>query len=374
MVTICTFNANNLFVRYRFGDRFPGAPGAPAAPPAAAGPPPPAPDTTESVSSSQFGFLPPYEPGSFEIFNDAQRTLAALALSRGGAQPLPDLVVLQEVESMIALRTFNERYLGGFYPHALVVDSRDYRQIDVGVLAGPRLRLDSLATHVDDLAKPGEQFRPQWPWQFSRDCLEVHSRLPGCRRLSVYVSHSKSKFVQPRPGQTPDEVELERQAAAQYRLRQSLAVMDIVRRRHPGQRFSTDWFVVAGDLNSLRAEQPAQVFSAAGLEDAVSRLPEVERWTEYYAGGGSVGQLDYLFLSPALAAASAGVLPEIERRGIGMRATSKRDGRPLPAKARLEVSDDSPPAALVDFQFVRFADVGPKAKASDHCPVFLTLP
>jgi endonuclease/exonuclease/phosphatase family metal-dependent hydrolase len=326
------------------------------------------------VESSQFGFLPPYEPGSFEIFNDAQRRLAAQALSRGGARPLPDLVVLQEVESMIALRTFNERYLDGHYPHALLVDSRDYRQIDVGVLAGPRLRLDRLSTHVDDLAKAGEEFRPGWPWQFSRDCLEVHLRLPGGRRLGVYLTHSKSKFVQPRAGQTPAEVAAEEQAAATYRRRQSEAVLEIVRARHPGSRFDRDWFVVAGDLNSLSAEEPAGVFRAGGLEDAVGRLPADQRWTEYYAGGGSVGQLDYLFLSPALAAATAGTLPEIERRGIGMRAVSKKDGRPLPAKARLEVSDAAPPAAVVDFQFPRFADVGPKAKASDHCPVFLDLP
>jgi hypothetical protein len=190
----------------------------------------------------------------------------------------------------------------------------------------------------------------------------------------VYIAHSKSKFVQPRPGQTKQQVQQEQQAAAEYRRRQSVAMMDIVRKRHPGKRFTTDWFVVAGDLNSLRAEEPAGVFRAAGLEDAVSRLPEDERWTEYYAGGGSVGQLDYLFLSPALSAASAGTLPEIERRGIGMRAASKRDGRPLPAKARLEVSDDIPPSALIDFQFPRFNGVGPKAKASDHCPVFLDLP
>ena len=369
MVTVCTFNANNLFVRYRFGDRFPGAPG-----PVPAGPPPPRPDGTRGVESRRFGFLPPYAPGSFEIFNDAQRRLAAMALRRGGAHPLPDLVVLQEVESMIALRTFNERYLDGFYPHVLLVDSRDYRQIDVGVLAGPTMRIDSLTTHVDDLAKPGEEFRPDWPWQFSRDCLELHTRLPGGRRLSLYIGHSKSKFVQPKPGQTPQDVEAERQAAARYRLRQSHAMLDIVRARHPGKRFGTDWFVVAGDLNTLRAEEPAEVFVDAGLEDAVARLPQDERWTEYYSGGGSVGQLDYLFLSPALAAASAGVLPEIERRGIGMRATSKKDGRPLPAKARLEVADDSPPVSVIDFQFPRFADVSPQAKASDHCPVFLTVP
>jgi hypothetical protein len=116
------------------------------------------------------------------VFNETQRKLSGLALSRGNDQPLPDLVVLQEIESMIALRVFNERYLGGYYTQALLVDSRDYRHIHVGVLAGPTIQVEQIRVHVDQLAKPGEQFKPGWPWQFSRDCLEVHTRLPGGRR------------------------------------------------------------------------------------------------------------------------------------------------------------------------------------------------
>lgn len=366
MVTICTFNANNLFVRYRFGENFPGAP--------SSGPVPPDPVDPDTSSSTKFGFLPRYDNGSFEVFNSPQRELTALALRRGGGHQLPDLLVLQEIESLIALRVFNERHLGGFYSQALVVDSRDYRQIDVGVLAAPSVRIEQLRTHVDLLALPGQAFKPDWPWQFSRDCLEVKTRLPGGRTFTVFVNHFKSKFVQPKRGQTAADIEVQRQLAAAYRLNQAHAVVDLVRQRFPGSRYGTSWYVVAGDLNALSAEAPAQAMSAAGLEDAVGRLPAEQQWTEYFSGGGSVGQLDYLFLSPALAAASAGRLPEIERRGIGMRDTSKVDDGPLPKQVRLETSDDLPPAAVLDFRFPRFDGVTPKMKASDHCPVFFDLP
>jgi hypothetical protein len=369
MVTVSTFNANNLFVRYRFGSTFPGAPAA-----AATAPTPPAPLNPATTASTKFGFLPRYEDASFEVFNAAQRELAALALTRGGEHPLPDLVVLQEIESLIALRVFNERYLGGRYTQALLVDSRDYRQIDIGVLAGPAVKIQEVRTHVDLLAKPGEEYKPDWPWQFSRDCLEVQTRLPGGRQFTVFVNHFKSKFVQPRKGQTKAEVEAEGQLAAAYRLRQARAVIELVHERFPGTRFSTAWFAVAGDLNSLNAEAPALEITAAGLDDAVARLPVEERWTEYYAGGGSVGQLDYLFLSPALAAATSGTLPSIERRGIGMRDASAVDGLPLPKRVKLETSDTQQPTATINFRFDRFPGVTAKAKASDHCPVFFDLP
>jgi hypothetical protein len=190
----------------------------------------------------------------------------------------------------------------------------------------------------------------------------------------VFVNHFKSKFVQPKRGQSKADIEAEKQLAEDYRLRQARTVVELVHARFPGTRFSKDWFAVAGDFNSLNAEAPALEMSAAGLEDAVARLPTEERWTEYYAGGGSVGQLDYLFLSPALAAATAGTLPHIERRGIGMREASAVDGLPLPKQVRLEVSDTQPPTSTISFRFDRFPDVTAKSKASDHCPVFFDLP
>jgi hypothetical protein len=369
MTTICTFNANNLFVRYRFEQNFPGAP--PTRKPAGGEP-------VETTASATFGFLPKYEPRSFRIFNQAQRDLAAQALSQGEGK-LPDVVFLQEIESLIALRTFNEGHLKKHYPQALLIDSRDYRQIDVGVLAGPKVEILDVRSHVDLPAPKVERYKKDWPWQFSRDCLEVHLALPGGTSFTAFVNHFKSKFVPPpRKKLSPAELQKykkqESELAAEYRLHQAEAVVRLVHDRFPGQRFDQEWFAVVGDLNSLSGEAPAATLTKAGLEDAVGRLPVEERWTEYYAGGGSVGQLDYLFLSPNLAAATAGQPPVIERRGIGMRDTSKTDGLPLPKTVKLDVADDAPPAATVDFRFPRFPGVTKTDKASDHCPVFFDLP
>jgi hypothetical protein len=71
---------------------------------------------------------------SFRIYDkDAWRTLTATAIkgycnpSNGGAgvDNLPDILVLEEVDSMDALRLFNEDYLGGYYDHAILIDGND---------------------------------------------------------------------------------------------------------------------------------------------------------------------------------------------------------------------------------------------------------
>jgi hypothetical protein len=128
-ITLATFNANNLFLRYRFMDTYPGSPPGkrPAAAVVALEQDPKAP--SKAKSNPQWGFLPIYNPGMFKVFNDEQRKLEALAF---GKPDYPDVVCLQEVESMLALREFNERYLGKHCDHTLVIDGRDLRQIDVG--------------------------------------------------------------------------------------------------------------------------------------------------------------------------------------------------------------------------------------------------
>ena len=95
MTTLCTFNANNLFVRYRFGQTFPGDMSGKSA-----------------VTEPSLGYLPMYDPDMFDLFNPLQRDLTAKALKRGGTR-LPEVLCLQEIESLIALRAFNERHLGG---------------------------------------------------------------------------------------------------------------------------------------------------------------------------------------------------------------------------------------------------------------------
>jgi hypothetical protein len=66
--TVCTFNVNNLFVRYRFAATFPGDVSGKSA-----------------VEDPAQGYLPMYNPTAFELFNPVQRDLAARAISNDGA-------------------------------------------------------------------------------------------------------------------------------------------------------------------------------------------------------------------------------------------------------------------------------------------------
>jgi len=76
------------------------------------------------------------------------------------------------VESLIALRVFNEQFFKSTYPYALVIDSRDLRQIDVGVLS--KYPIIDVRSHADD--KKGDN-----EYIFSQDCLEARLDAPNQR-------------------------------------------------------------------------------------------------------------------------------------------------------------------------------------------------
>jgi endonuclease/exonuclease/phosphatase family metal-dependent hydrolase len=351
--TLCTFNVNNLFVRYRFAATFPGDVSGKSA-----------------VEDPTLGYLPMYNPGSFEFFNPEQRALAAQALTRDG-QSLPDVVCLQEVESLIALRAFNERCLDSAYPYALLIDSRDLRQIDVGVLS--KHEILHVRTHLDD-RDPHADDPANYPWQFSRDCLEIEIDLPGGKNLTLFVNHLKSKFIDYKAASTPAKQKAARQRADDFRNRQAAAVKKIVHARFPGAKFDSALFAVIGDFNDEPDSAAlTPLLQDAGLVSALERIPQAEdRWTYWYRSENTASQIDHILLSPALDAATAGVVPEIERRGISF-ARTLQDGKPGPKQTHFQHVDDDPNPIPVDFRFPRFAGVTPEEYASDHCPVFLTI-
>jgi endonuclease/exonuclease/phosphatase family metal-dependent hydrolase len=340
--TLCTFNVNNLFARYKFGKAFPGDKSG-----------------KSKVEDPTRGYLPVYTAGMWELFNPAQRALAAQAIKRGTSEP-PEILCLMEVESMLALRKFNEdaQLLNHGYKHALLIDSRDFRQIDVAVLSNRPIL--NIRTHIDDID-------PDFPdkFIFSRDCLEVEFDL-GSRKLTLFLNHLKSKM---------GETEQEKLDAAALRQRQARYVVDLVRARFPGAAFHEELFAVVGDLNDQpdsAALKPLTVDS--GLVDALGRIgTKSEHWTEWYRGGNSVSQLDHMLISPALDSLTSGILPQIERRGIGFARTLQSGGYG-PRKSHFEAVDGDPNPVEMDFQFPRFADVDEKNCASDHCPVFLEIP
>jgi endonuclease/exonuclease/phosphatase family metal-dependent hydrolase len=342
---LCNFNVNNLFVRYKFGKTFPGDQSG-----------------KSGVVDPNVGYLPLYQKGAFDVFNPEQRKLSALAITRGNSV-LPDVLCVQEVESLIALREFNERFLANAYPYAVVLDSRDLRQIDVGMLS--KYPIDGIATHVDDIAAGN--------YIFSRDCLEVRLQLKKNVFVTLFINHFKSKLAL---GADEEARNKERTRANARRQLQAETVVSLLKSRFSAAAFKTEYFAVLGDFNDTPlAPQLAKLCQKSGLVDALATLAPQERWTHYWKAKNSVSQLDHVLLSPALAGKlkkKGGV--SLERRGLGFRSESKKtDGGTLPKQVKLEAIEDDPNPLSIDFQFERFAEVSSSNFASDHCPVFLSF-
>ena len=355
-IKIATFNINNLFVRYKFEKSYAGS------------------QTIGQLDENK-GYLPIYSKGSYEIFNDQQRVLAAQALTNDGTF-FPDVICLQEIESLIALRFFNDKFLKSHYKHCLVVDSYDFRQIDVGILTN--LEILGIRTHVDTL-DPLWDGRNNLDYQskhlFSRDCLEVELKTRSTQSITLFINHFKSKFQGVPPKSADSKTwKLKKKAGDDAkRLRQSTEVLRIIKKRFKGDLFKTKDFIVLGDFNEYpSAPSVAPLWRNSHLEDVLKRIPKPEdRWTHFW--NGKVSQLDHFLVSPSITAKSKGILPVIERRAIGFNKKSASSGY-LPRKVKFESRDDDPNPIDIDFQFNRFDGITDKDYASDHCPVFFQIP
>ncbi|MEZ6188697.1 MAG: hypothetical protein R3F62_27305 [Planctomycetota bacterium] len=344
MITLAFMNVNNLYLRYRFGARTPGR----------FGNDPPAPEG--------WGYLPSNFPGCYEAHDPVQVGLLADVLSYEG---LPEVLALCEVESIEALRHFNRTALGGHYPHAQLVGSRDPRQIDVGLLT--TLPVRGLRSHVDDYDRRRKEY------VFSRDCLEAVLELPSGEPLTLLITQLKSRFVDPMA--TGERRAALEKRAGERRRRQARAIRQILRERFPCCRFQRELFAVVGDLNDT-PDSPwvTPLTRHAGLLDALSLLPPEERWTYWWEKRNQVSQLDYLLLSPALAGRvkAAGCTPRIERGGIGF-SRWLEDGWVGPRLTTF--FSGSWPRRDIPFQFDRFEGVlTGRRRASDHCAASVALP
>jgi len=347
--TICFFNANNLFLRYKWGKKYPG-------------------DISGKsyVSSPKWGYLPAYNSGSFKPFRPVQTAISAATVI---SEDYPDILCMCEVESILALRSFNESYLNNHYEYAYLVDSRDYRQIDVCILSNKEIL--GIRSHVDDRDKNGN-------FIFSRDCLEVNVALnkSGSKRITLFINHLKLKFVDKR-NKSADEIEKEIKAANLRRLSQSNYVRELVKSRFPDTEFSNGNFVVLGDFNDQPDSQWVEPLTKdANLFNVLDLLPEEERWTYWWKSRNRVSQIDYFLLSPSLSekVVQENIKPRVERRGIGFKRILEND-EIRPKTTRVFKTDEDPHPLGINFGFQRFSTVlNPKQHASDHCPIFLELP
>lgn len=310
---------------------------------------------------------------------DDTRQLTALALAKTRA----DIVCLQEVDDLEALSAFEYNYLyrmvGRGYRHKYVSLGNDTRGIDVAFMArdetaaGEPIEIVDTRTHAAltfgqaGLLSPALAARGHQPEErvFRRDCLEVDLRVGG-KALTLFLVHLKSMSgarddVPGRDGSMP------------MRRAEMAAVRGIIEGRF-GERVGQASWAVCGDCNDYRervivgGEFDEPTFAPAREADSaldillgdgfavnpVERRPELDRWTLFHARGLAerhLCQLDYILLSPALARANAEIVPDIVRNGQPWRT-------PFPAGQATE----------------RFPRIGwDRPKASDHCPVAMTL-
>jgi endonuclease/exonuclease/phosphatase family metal-dependent hydrolase len=220
------------------------------------------------------------------------------------------------------------------------------RGIDVAAMSKRRIVVDShreltfeeLDLFNDDLEELGETPGSR---VFRRDALEVTTRV-GQRELVVFVCHFKSMAEG-------------REETMPLRIAEATAVRRIVERRFDDPA-EANWLIV-GDLNDHTVDQEGDPIES-GLdplledgfcENLVARLPAAERWTHYFPSERTKNQLDYVLASPAVAQRNPDARPDIVRRGQPWR---------VPGLDDLE----------------RYPRVGyDRPKASDHCPVAVTL-
>ncbi|MGB3502257.1 MAG: endonuclease/exonuclease/phosphatase family protein [Mesorhizobium sp.] len=312
---------------------------------------------------------------------DDMRQLSALAI----AETRADIVVMQEVDNLEALKAFEYGYLfkmiGEGYRNKYSSTGNDSRGIDVAVMMraetahGQPIEFVRMTSHAQvtfdemDLwderlstvgIKPNERI-------FRRDCLEIDVRIAG-QPLTIYGVHFKS-MGSPRNGMDG------RQSTMPLRLAEAKAVRRIIEERFGKDHAGEKRWVICGDFNDygervlvggdkwsgytftqhVEEESALHVFTRDGFAlNAVERRPELDRWTLFHSRGPQerhLCQLDYILLSPHLARTNADSIPDIVRNGQPWRT-------PFPPGQEVE----------------HFPRIGwDRPKASDHCPVAITL-
>ncbi|MFN7102535.1 MAG: endonuclease/exonuclease/phosphatase family protein [Pseudorhizobium sp.] len=312
---------------------------------------------------------------------DDTRQMSALAIADADA----DILCLQEVDNMPALHAFEYGYLfrmvGNGYLQKYLIEGNDTRGIDVAVLMREKtrhgetielvdIRSHAMLTYQDldlfDETLAAAMVKPH-DKVFKRDCLELDLRIGG-KPLTLYVTHFKSMGNAREKGDG-------RLGTMPVRTAEARAVRRIIEERFGAEHAAKKSFAICGDMNDYQEkvvvsgtrrsghdftyqserESALDVFSAEGFaENVVRRRDELDRWTLYHSRGPQeqhLCQLDYIWLSPALAARNAKMIPEIIRSGQPFRTPF-------------------PPGQEVD----HYPRIGwDRPKASDHCPVVVEL-
>lgn len=236
--------------------------------------------------------------GWFELKKEPVREAAVDNTARVIGLLAADVLCVVEADDRTGLKRFNQDVLPRVdvpgYRHVMLVDGNDERGIDVGILTKAGYDIGTLRSHVDDRDADGVIF--------SRDCPEFSITTPAGNPLLVLVNHFKSKGY----GNAGE--------SAAKRRRQAQRVRDLYdERRAEGH----EYIAIVGDLNELPTPGPLDPLLRNGsdLVDVMAHPAYVSDGRDgTYANGTASNKLDYILMSPALAArVTAG---GVERRGV----------------------------------------------------------
>lgn len=313
---------------------------------------------------------------------DDVRQQTALAIAETEA----DVLCLQEVESETALSAFEAGYLyrmiGFGYPFKQVSNGNDTRGIEVGAMFrsqtadGEPIELVKSVSHAaltysdldlftEDLAK--RDLKPT-DRIFKRDCLELHLMVGG-KPIRLFISHLKS-MGGGRDGMNG------RDFTMPIRIAETKAIRHIICQSFGSEAVARESnFAICGDLNDYQSKitvsgnkksgfvftpesEPVSslnmLLSDGFAVNVLERLSPLEQWTTYHSRGPDerqLAQLDYVLLSPALAAKNQNSKPDIIRQGQPYRVIA--------------------PEGQIGERFPRIGWDRPKA--SDHCPVVISI-
>ena len=273
-IRLATFNAENLFARYRFNQSF--------------------------NPTNAEGFM--INDLAFDLHDDASKRITAQVIKDVDA----DVICIQEVESLTVLERFNSRYLARLkYRHRVVIDATDPRKIDLGVLSRYPIVGIRSNRHVRNQANTA--------YLFTRDCLEVDISVPGSdggasRTLTILANHLKSMIGG-------------RENTRKRRIEQVRGLVKIIDERFGPDNYGAN-FAIVGDFNDFTEGRTSltALLNHPELVNISDRVDEPNRWTHYYARGAEYKQLDYIWLGRRFDDAAGGPVPGTHRKGLPWRA------------------------------------------------------
>ena len=282
----------------------------------------------------------------FNVLSEDDRTLTAQALAAARA----DVCALQEVENLVTLTAFHNRYLLRWtdrpYPERILYEGNDGRGIDVALLSRARVirhKSHAGATFGSLGLRPpkGASNRTR---VFRRDCLEVDV-VKDRRVLTLYICHFKSMHGG-------------REETRRVRAQEAAGVRSLIEQRfaNPAEE---DW-IILGDLNDYleidgvlaRDHGLGPLVDDGFAQDlALLAIPdELDRWSHHYTQEDTYSALDHILVSPTLAGLNQNARAAYVRAGTPWRCARHTGWRfPGIGWANPKASDHCPFAATIEF-------------------------